>query len=327
MVSKCGVKSMLRRQRKNTQFKMVERIPYVVWLYSIFIAISVCYPAEDSEMLLGSEVVKDDAKENVAPVENNEAMLEIFNQTVNGTGVLDVNETIPNVDSSQIEDAIKDQVNTTNSTSASPELPKYFCKGLNNSQSNDSVEQRVIIVKADELFQWINTTVDNETDSCAIVLFYTEYCPFCAKLAPLYNALGRVYNNLPILAVDAYKQHSLNTRFGVVAVPTILLFHSGKPVLKFNNSVSLDDMRNFVKNNTGVEGNFSVQISEEDYLGPLKNKPVDEKDYYLLFSVLFLILFGVFMFAKSTYRQLVWERIQAVQWQRVFQWFNREKQD
>ena len=45
---------------------------------------------------------------------------------------------------------------------------------------------------------------------------------------------------------------SLNTRFGVVAVPTILLFHSGKPVLKFNNSISLDDVRNFIKNNTGM---------------------------------------------------------------------------
>ena len=35
-------------------------------------------------------------------------------------------------------------------------------------------------------------------------------------------------------------------------MPTILLFHTGKPVLKFNSSVSLDDMRTFIKNNTGM---------------------------------------------------------------------------
>ena len=57
---------------------------------------------------------------------------------------------------------------------------------------------------------------------------------------------------------------SLNTRFGVVAVPTILLFHSGKPVLKFNNTVTLDDLRNFVKNSTGnvwftVKTHFACQ--------------------------------------------------------------------
>ena len=63
------------------------------------------------------------------------------------------------------------------------------------------------IVDAEELLKIINSTSDNNTDACAVVLFFTQYCPFSAKLAPMYNALGRVYNNLPILAVDAYKQH------------------------------------------------------------------------------------------------------------------------
>lgn len=62
-------------------------------------------------------------------------------------------------------------------------------------------------------------------------------------------------------------------------------------------------------------------------MGPLRNKPVEGRDYYLLFSVLFLLAFGVVMFTKSSYRQLVWDRIQSVNWQRLFQWFSREKQD
>ncbi|KAM7428208.1 cell redox homeostasis [Porites harrisoni] len=306
---------------------MAGKFSSVLWLYCILFAIPVCYPAEDSGILPESDVIKADVEERSAPVDINNTMLEEAIQTMNKTTIADVNDgTISEENSSQIENA-SEVVNTTNSTSASSELPKYFCKGRNNSLGNGSVEQRVIIVKADELMQWINTTEDNETDSCAVVLFYTEYCPFCANLAPLYNALGRVYNNLPVLAVDAYKQHSLNTRFGIVAVPTILLFHTGKPVLKFNSSVSLDDMRNFIKNNTGVEGNFTLQISEEDYLGPLKNKPVDETDYYLLLSVLFLLTFGVFMFGKSSYRQLLLDRIQAINWQRFFHWFSREKQE
>lgn len=70
-----------------------------------------------------------------------------------------------------------------------------------------------------------------------------------------------------------------------------------------------------------------MQISEEDYLGPLKNKPVDETDYYLLLSVLFLFTFGVVMFGKSSYRQLLLDRIQAINWQRFFHWFRREKQE
>ena len=148
-----------------------------------------------------------DVEESSGPKDINDTMLEEAIQTMSKTTIADVNNrTISEENSLQFENA-SEVVNTTNSTSASSELPKYFCKGRNNSLGNGSVEQRVIIVKADELMQWINTTEDNETDTCAVVLFYTEYCPFCAKLAPLYNALGRVYNNLPVLAVDAYKQH------------------------------------------------------------------------------------------------------------------------
>ena len=152
---------------------------------------------------------------NITTGEINDTLLGIFNDTENEGSVLDVNETISvnssqiqvnssqiQVNSSQIENTTKENVIKLNSS-----LPKWFCKGRNNSQSNDSIEQRVIIVNADELLRRINTSVDNETDSCAVVLFYTQYCPFSAKLAPLYNALGRVYNELPILAVDAYKQH------------------------------------------------------------------------------------------------------------------------
>ncbi|KAL9962610.1 hypothetical protein ACROYT_G031729 [Oculina patagonica] len=293
----------------------------------------VCSLAEETENLPEADKVKDavdnSVEEKNVPAGVNDTIVEAFNitnATVNETDIVEVNGTLSN--SSQIENSTKNtELEVVNATSSKSGLPKWFCKGRNNSQNNDSLPQKVLIVNSEELLKWINTTTDNETDACAVVLFFTQYCPFCAKLAPMYNALGRVYNNLPILAIDAYKQHSLNTRFGVVAVPTILLFHSGKPVLKFNNSITLDDLRMFVKNNTGVEGNFTVQISEQDHVGPLKNKPVEDRDYYLLFSVLFLLMFGAFMFAKSSYRQLLWDRIQAIQWQRFLQWFRRDKQD
>lgn len=213
----------------------------VFWfIYYMVIVVSVYSLAEESEKLPWSDAVKgkttintnvrslvmnvslhvlstlfsafyisDEVEDkNITTGEINDTLLGIFNDTENEGSVLDVNETISvnssqiQVNSSQIENTTKENVIKLNSS-----LPKWFCKGRNNSQSNDSIEQRVIIVNADELLRRINTSVDNETDSCAVVLFYTQYCPFSAKLAPLYNALGRVYNELPILAVDAYKQH------------------------------------------------------------------------------------------------------------------------
>ena len=154
-------------------------------------------------------LVSDAVEEKNVPAEVNDTVLEASNAnaTLNETGILGLNGTVSNT--SQVENSTKTKLNdeTVNSTSANSGLPKWFCKGRNNSQSNETLQQKVVIVNSEELLKLINATTDNETDSCAVVLFFTQYCPFCAKLAPLYNALGRVYNNLPILAIDAYKQH------------------------------------------------------------------------------------------------------------------------
>lgn len=311
-----------------------------VWVrfafFLCYIIVLDCALSNVSEPLSSAETEREEAVDQISsPVDGkaNETLMDSMDTSLNELSFADANQTISVVNVTETvtnnseleiskENETKDDA-VVNSTG----LPKWFCKGLNDSQSNTSIYNRVVIVDSDELLRKINSSNDNESDSCAIVLFYTNYCPFSAKLAPLYNALGRVYGNLPVLAIDAHKQHSLNTRFGIVAVPTILLFHSGKPVLKFNYSVTLDDLRDFVKNNTGVEGNYSIQVSEVDYLGPLQSKPVEERDYYLLFSVLFLLTFGVIMFSKSSYRHLAWEKIQAVQWRRIFRWCSREKQD
>ena len=96
--------------------------------------------------------------------------------------------------------------NATELNSTSSDLPKWHCRQGNNTERNASL-QRVLVVDADKLLRWVNTSTDNQSDACAVVLFYTPYCPFCAKLAPLYNALGRVFSSLPVLAIDAYKYH------------------------------------------------------------------------------------------------------------------------
>ncbi|KAK3722087.1 hypothetical protein QZH41_019842, partial [Actinostola sp. cb2023] len=141
-------------------------------------------------------------------------------------------------------------LNGTNSTSlnesSTSKRPKWHCEGRN---LDDEHSRKVLLVNDSTLLKWINSS-NNASDGCAVVMFYAQFCPFSASIAPQFNAFGRAYNNTPILAIDAYKYSSMNARFGVVAVPTILIFHAGKPVLKFNHSKTLDDLRVFVKNYT-----------------------------------------------------------------------------
>ncbi len=40
------------------------------------------------------------------------------------------------------------------------------------------------------------------TNTCAVVMIYAPWCPFSVDFARQYNALGRTYRELPVLAID-----------------------------------------------------------------------------------------------------------------------------
>lgn len=83
--------------------------------------------------------------------------------------------------------------NTTNTTLQ----PFWSCVKYNMT------EQKVVILKdKNSLIWWLDEL--NKTMSCAVVLFYAKWCYFSASLAPMYNAVGRAFSGIPILAIDAY---------------------------------------------------------------------------------------------------------------------------
>ncbi|XP_038061026.1 uncharacterized protein LOC119731825 [Patiria miniata] len=129
---------------------------------------------------------------------------------------------------------------------------------------------------------------------CAFVMFYAPWCKFSAKAAPAFNAIGRAFPDLEVLAVDAFQYNSLNTRYGIVAVPNVLLFHNNKPVMRFNYSQrTFEVFSQFIQNFTGLEPNTSIQVSEVDTLGPLPSVATEETDYALWLSWLLLISVAV----------------------------------
>lgn len=80
----------------------------------------------------------------------------------------------------------------------------------------------------DVLTPYGNSTKRDKFGKCVVILFYTTSCPGCVLIAPKYTALARQFPNITIAAIDAIKHHTLNTEFGVIALPTIMLFHQGR---------------------------------------------------------------------------------------------------
>ncbi|XP_078579501.1 thioredoxin domain-containing protein 15-like isoform X2 [Branchiostoma floridae x Branchiostoma japonicum] len=132
-------------------------------------------------------------------------------------------------------------------------------------------------------------------------MFYAAWCPFSAAAAPPYHALARAFPDVLLLAIDAIANSHLNTRFGTVAVPNIMLFYNGKALSRFNQSErSLEQLRMFVRNHTGLEGDPSVELTPEDFAGPLPTAPTDEPDYFLWASWAFFASFGVIAMVRSS---------------------------
>jgi len=85
-----------------------------------------------------------------------------------------------------------------------------------------------------------------------MVFFYASWCPFSAKAAPHINALPRAFPAIKIVAVDAWYHPGANSYLGVISVPTLMLFHNGKTIAKFNDTnFTLHKFVEFVTSHTG----------------------------------------------------------------------------
>ena len=48
-----------------------------------------------------------------------------------------------------------------------------------------------------------STKVASGSAACQILLLFAPWCPFSVRLAPHYNALGRIFPNLEAVAINA----------------------------------------------------------------------------------------------------------------------------
>jgi len=178
----------------------------------------------------------------------------------------------------------------------------------NNSLSEDflSITPVVHLLNGTQfqlsLSEEFNSSISNRSQAatCSLTLFFASWCDFSASAAPHYNALARVFPQLKMYAVDSSMYHSLNTQYGVMAVPTLLVFHNSRPLYKYNyTEYSLSSFTQFVSLLTGLEPQNLTEPSEEDWEGPVPCMAVKSRNYYLLIACLFTLLCGLRDFSKS----------------------------
>ncbi|KAK6171202.1 hypothetical protein SNE40_019441 [Patella caerulea] len=189
---------------------------------------------------------------------------------------------------------------------------KFNCTGRNVTENTTAI---VRIVNSTTLLDFLSFDKNNNSTDCVLIMFYAPWCPFCAKTAAQFNAVGRAFKQLDVLAVDAIHFSNLNARFGTVAVPNIMVFHQSRSAVRFNQTNrSFQQLVEFVTNVTGLEANSSIEVEEEDFIGPISSIPTVESDYLLWCAWIFILLCTSHLFINSQYGQGAIDKVRTL-WQ------------
>lgn len=71
------------------------------------------------------------------------------------------------------------------------------------------------------------------SNGISLVEFGAEWCPPCKALLPVLDELSAGYGEkLGVLKVDCEESPAVAAQFGIMPMPTVMVFHHGEPVEK-----------------------------------------------------------------------------------------------
>ena len=68
-----------------------------------------------------------------------------------------------------------------------------------------------------------------QSDKAVIVDFWAEWCGPCHAVAPVLDKIVEEHDDLRLVKVNIDEEQELASRYGVMSIPTMILFRDGEP--------------------------------------------------------------------------------------------------
>ena len=90
---------------------------------------------------------------------------------------------------------------------------------------------------------------DLKRDGVVLVDFYADWCGPCKMVSPILEEISEERNDFKIIKVNVDKASELATKYGVMSIPTMIVFKNGVEVDKNIGFLPKDDIIKLIEKN------------------------------------------------------------------------------